>query len=95
MSTVNLAEVETKLIDLRRFDLNASRDELLHLVRIVDFTRQHAEIAASLRPATKHVGLSLGDRACLALAISLGTDAYTADRSWMQVEVPCKIHLVR
>ena len=95
ISTVNLAEVRTKLIDLGRLDLEMIGANLLGLVRVADFTEQHAMIAAALRPATRHVGLSLGDRACLALAIALKTDVYTADRSWLQVSVGCEVHLIR
>ena len=95
ISAVNLAEVRTKLIDLDRLDLQTISGDLLKLVRVADFTEQHAMIAASIRPATRHVGLSLGDRACLALAIALKTDVYTADRNWLQVNVGCEIHLIR
>ena len=38
-----------------------------------------------MRPATRAVGLSLGDRACLALAAELGVPALTADRGWAGV----------
>jgi PIN domain nuclease of toxin-antitoxin system len=38
-----------------------------------------------LLPITKSVGLSFGDRACLALAQRLGGTALTADRAWMKI----------
>jgi PIN domain nuclease of toxin-antitoxin system len=95
MSAVNLTEVRTKLIDLGRVDLRELSEDLIRLVRIVPFTEQQAILAASLRDATRHAGLSLGDRACLALAIHLNADVYTADRSWMALNVGCKVHLVR
>jgi PIN domain nuclease of toxin-antitoxin system len=38
-----------------------------------------------LRPATRRAGLSLGERACLALAATLGLPAITADRGWQRV----------
>jgi ribonuclease VapC len=38
-----------------------------------------------LHLATRSAGLSLGDRACLALAAALGLPAVTADRSWQSV----------
>lgn len=95
ISAVNLTEVRTKLIDLASPELDAISQDLLRLVRVADFTEQQAMIAAALRPATRHLGLSLGDRACLALALSLNTDCYTADRSWLQVNVGCTIHLIR
>ncbi len=44
-----------------------------------------AYIAGLLVPATKQRGLSLGDRACLALAKQLGVKAVTADRSWLHI----------
>lgn len=50
--------------------------------RIVPFGTEDAEEAARLRPATRSAGLSLGDRACLALARRLGLPALTADRTW-------------
>ena len=42
-----------------------------------------------------HLGLSLGDRACLALGIALDVEIYTADRLWAQLNLPCSIHLIR
>ncbi len=95
MSAVNLTEVRTKLIDLGRLDLQELSEDLIRLVRIVSFTEQQAIVAASLRDATRHAGLSLGDRACLALAITLDADVYTADRSWLALKVGCKVHLIR
>ena len=38
---------------------------------------------------------SLGDRACLALGISLGAPVYTADKSWKQLKLPIRIHVIR
>ncbi len=95
ISAVNLAEIRTKLIDVGRLDRDSTAEALLSLLRIVPFTEQQAMVAAALRPATRHLGLSLGDRACLALAITLNTDVYTADRSWSGLDVGCKIHLIR
>ncbi len=51
--------------------------------------------AGQLRAATKHLGLSLGDRACLALAIQEDATALTADRSWADLDIGCKIELIR
>ena len=45
-------------------------------------TESQAQRSAELRLATRTAGLSLGDRACLALAAELGAPALTADRSW-------------
>jgi ribonuclease VapC len=56
------------------------RDLLNLLARVEPFTESQAWMAADLRLATKHAGLSLGDRACLALALEIGAEVYTADR---------------
>jgi ribonuclease VapC len=50
--------------------------------RVVPFTTDHAASAAALWPRTRAAGLSLADRACLALAGSYGVPALTADRAW-------------
>ncbi len=50
---------------------------------------------AKLRPKTKAQGLSLADRACLALAARLGVPALTADSIWEQAEVPAEVKLIR
>jgi PIN domain nuclease of toxin-antitoxin system len=64
-------------------------------VRIVDFTRSLAEMAGSLAGVTRGHGLSLGDRACLALAAERGLTALTADRSWRDLHVGVDITLIR
>ncbi len=50
---------------------------------------------ANLRPLTKSRGLSLGDRACLALAMSTGATAVTADRSWADLGLAVSIEVIR
>jgi ribonuclease VapC len=50
---------------------------------------------AELRPITKGQGLSLADRACLALASRLGVPALTADREWAAADVAAEVHLIR
>jgi ribonuclease VapC len=56
---------------------------------------EDALAAAALWASTRVTGLSLGDRACLALAQRLGVPAVTADREWVTVNVSIAIHLVR
>ena len=82
VSAVNLAETATKLQD-RGLDEAAARAAVAATgVRIVPFSEDLAWIAAGLRASTRDAGLSLGDRACLALAIDRGASAYTADQAW-------------
>ena len=96
MSSVNLAEVRTKLIDLGDQAL-ASGEVVLKLIRRIEpFTKEDAIAASSLRKTTSHAGLSLGDRACLALGITLGVEVYTADKAWSRLgDIGCQIHMLR
>jgi ribonuclease VapC len=85
VSAVNLGEVVAKLRDLGMpaQTVEAILDGLQIDIRPHD--RNDALSAGFLRPATRAAGLSLGDRACLALAASLGLPAITADRSWQSI----------
>lgn len=58
-------------------------------------TEQDAITIASLRPRTRTAGLSLGDRACLALALRLHLPAMTADRAWSRLKVGARIVTIR
>jgi ribonuclease VapC len=63
--------------------------------RVLPFNVEHARIAGNLISATRSLGLSLGDRACLALAIELKAPVYTADRSWTHLKLGIRIHVIR
>lgn len=94
VSAVNLAETATKLQD-RGLDETAARAAVAATgVRIVPFSEDLAWTAAGLRASTRDAGLSLGDRACLALAIDRGASAYTADQAWARAGVP-RVVLIR
>jgi ribonuclease VapC len=85
VSAVNVGEVAAKLRDLGMPEgtIETVLGGLQIDVRIHDW---NAALASGfLRPATRSAGLSLGDRACLALAAALGLPAVTADRSWQSV----------
>jgi ribonuclease VapC len=95
ISAVNLAEVYS-VLSARGEDGVAALGEIRFAVeQVVPFTEQQAEIAGALRLQTKRLGLSLGDRACLALAMMLNADVYTADKAWATLQLPCTIHLIR
>ena len=94
-SAVNLAEVQGKLVS-RGIEADAAWQAATCSIRAcVPFTDEHAKIAGTLITRTKSAGLSLGDRACLALAISLDAPVYTADRSWKDLKIGVRIHSVR
>ena len=95
MGAVNFAEVWTKLHDFGLSDDPRVSPVLALLSRIEPFTESQAKHAADLRTMTRRDGLSLGDRACLALALEMGADVYTADHAWSRIAVGCSIHLIR
>lgn len=95
ISAVNLAEVATKLTER-----GVSLGHIQHLVSalkvgVIDFDNVLSYRVAALRASTKDAGLSLGDRACLATAQSLGATALTTDRSWTRVNVGVEIQVIR
>ncbi len=82
IGAANLAEVLAKLSDHGLPAVEAVRVVTILGLEVAPMTEAQAGRSAELRPLTRAVGLSLGDRACLALAAELGAPALTADRSW-------------
>lgn len=85
VSVVNWSEVIAKLSEL-----GASADEIqgalaLFPVQLIPFDERLARRAGLLRRETKPLGLSFGDRACLALAMTENKVAVTTDRDWRGV----------
>src|ERR1017187_5899155 len=78
-STVNLAEVHTKLVSRGGDPEEAWEDALSAVHDPIPFTAEHARIAGNLVTQTRRLGLSLGDRACLALGVALHAPVYTTD----------------
>lgn len=64
-------------------------------VSVEPFTSADAVEAARLRPLTRSAGLSLGDRACLALARRQGASAITADSAWTTLELDVEVRSIR
>ena len=95
MSTVNAVEVGTRLVDAGMTpDIANEAIDLLGMM-IVDFDGELAATATALRPATRKAGLSLADRACLALAVREGLPALTADQLWSSVDVGVEVETIR
>jgi PIN domain nuclease of toxin-antitoxin system len=94
-STVNLAEVHGKLIqrELSPDDAWAAANGAIH--ETIAFTVEQAKTAGDLVVQTRALGLSLGARACLALGIALRAPVYTADRSWKNLRLGIRIHVIR
>ena len=95
VSTVNLAEVQSKLIE-RGFSPDEAWESALSFAReLFVFDAQQASTAGGLVPFTRPFGLSLGDRACLALAITLKAPVYTTDRIWANLALDVDVRLLR
>ena len=97
MSAVNFSEVIGKLVD-RGDDIDQAIADLVDFdIVVVPFDRAQAEASGKLRAKTREAGLSLGDRACLALAMARGTRALTGDRAWLRVMdgVSVEVELIR
>ncbi|WP_047865491.1 type II toxin-antitoxin system VapC family toxin [Rubrobacter aplysinae] len=86
IGAVNVSEVSAKLAEagFSRSECRQAVDALAPTVH--PFDEELAHVAGEMRPATKDRGLSLGDRACLALANSLGVAALTTDGVWDGLE---------
>ena len=94
-STVNLAEVQSKLVDRGLSPESAWAAALVPIEEAIPFTAEHAKAAGSMIAETRRLGLSLGDRACLALGLALHAPVYTADRSWKNLKLGVRIHVIR
>ena len=85
LSTVNFAEVLAKLVERGMPSFEAARALEALGVELVDFTADQASLTGQLRSLTRSLGLSLGDRACLALGRLNRSKIYTADLAWAEV----------
>lgn len=100
VSVVNWAEVLSKLAEAGK-DPEAAATELRRAegsrraLSIEPLTAADCVTVARLRPMTRRQGLSLADRACLALAERLDVPALTADRKWLEADVTAEIQLIR
>lgn len=96
LSTVNLAEVVGKLVDVGA-DAGRARPLLVAAgVTLEPLTAEDAELAGALRAVDGGRGLSLGDRCCLALAVRHPSgEALTADRTWASLGLPVRVRLIR
>ena len=95
VSSVNLCEVVT-LLTADGVNPEELRENLeLFMASSVDFSAALAIRAGELSVYTRSAGLSLGDRACLALAAEMGAIAWTTDRAWKKTKLDVAIKLIR
>jgi PIN domain nuclease of toxin-antitoxin system len=95
ISSVNLAEVAGKLVE-RGMPDDAVRHTLLGLgLDVHAFEVEDALAVGALRAKTRDAGLSLGDRACLALGAKLERPVLTSDQSWRALKLGISVRVVR
>lgn len=94
VSIVNIAEIYTKLIEAGLNENEAEESISLLGLQVEELNNELALSIAKLRPLTKKLGLSLGDRSCLALAMKLKAIAVTADKSWRNLSF-CPVKIIR
>lgn len=95
LSSVNYTEVIGKCLD-RGEALGVSLRKFAAMgFAIIAHDAQLAIRAAELRPLTRNCGMSLADRACLALAERERLPVLTADRAWASLDLGIDIRLIR
>jgi PIN domain nuclease of toxin-antitoxin system len=95
LSAVNAAEVATKLAEKGMDEQGVHRSIQEFKLTITPFDSEAAYSAGLLRPHTRAFGLSLGDRACLALAMKERVPAITMDRAWQTLNIGVEIRVIR
>lgn len=95
ISSANYAETVSKLFDLKM--PSAAIQETMDSLEMecIALSEEQAFISGELRLISKAFGLSLGDRACLALGIEAKHPVYTADKAWAKVSTNCDVVLIR
>lgn len=95
VSAVNLCEAHTRLLRDGLGDDEAWKLLADLKLTVAPFEERDAYRAGHLYRRTAALGLSLGDRACLALASSKDAAAWTADRVWKKLKIGIEIELIR
>ena len=95
ISSVNLSEIVAKMQERGVPDAEIERNIADLRLSVVPFDAAHAMAAGKLRVPTRSLGLSLGDRACLALARGRGLPAVTMDRGWAELDIGAEVIVAR
>jgi len=100
ISAVNMAELLSKLTEIGEepddvIEELQQKGLLGRKLAVLSLTADDAVAIANLHRKTKGHGLSLGDRACLGLALRLRVPAVTADRAWLGLKVAVKVEAIR
>lgn len=94
-SVVNIAEAQAVLIKLGSPPQAAWQSAFSIVERVYPFDEEQGRVSGDLVAPTQSIGLSLGDRACLALGIVMKLPVYTGDKIWRKLRLPVPVHLFR
>jgi ribonuclease VapC len=97
MSSVNVAEVAKFLIESKGVTKTDTVSIITNLIeRIIPFDQELAFLSADITNKTRSLGLSLGDRACIALGMLTASPIYTADKAWKHLQLEnLNVQLIR
>ncbi len=95
MSSINVSE---SLTSLQKYGIDIEKGFLMIkdlIAEIIPFDEDQAVNTALLDIQSKKLGLSLGDRACIALALNLKMPVLTADKAWLKLDTSIAIKSIR
>lgn len=95
IASVNWSEVVARLVNREASDAQVAAAAGLMAGRIEAFGMEDADLAGRLIARTRPLGLSLGDRCCLAFGILRKATVLTTDRAWAGLDVGVAIELIR
>ncbi|MBD2233273.1 type II toxin-antitoxin system VapC family toxin [Phormidium tenue] len=95
VSAVNASELVAKLTDQGMPEGEIQEILAALNLTVVPFDEEQGLVAGYLRAVTKHLGLSLGDRACLALGLQTQCLVVTADKAWAKLNIGIEIQVIR
>lgn len=95
VSIINFSELVSVL--MRTSIVESEIDEIIKdiIPEIIPFSEDIAIQTGKLIKLTKDLGLSLGDRACIATGIYHGIPIYTTDKVWKDLKTSAQIVIVR
>jgi ribonuclease VapC len=94
-SVVNIAEAQARLVKLGTPAREAWESALSIVGQAYTFDEEQGRLSGTLVDQARPLGLSLGDRACLALGITMNLPVYTGDRIWKKLSLNIPVHLIR
>ncbi|MEM1310629.1 MAG: type II toxin-antitoxin system VapC family toxin [Cyanobacteria bacterium P01_H01_bin.153] len=95
VSALNASELVAKLTDQSLSEAEVQEVLAALNLQIVAFDERQGLMAGYLRSQTKHLGLSLGDRTCLALGLLQQCKVITADKAWAKLDLGIEIQVIR